>query len=117
MKDRKSNEKLESRYRGLCARLLKSGLVLQGTITERTIVRPAGKNFDHPKTYGPYYQWTFKKAGKTVTVNLTAQQAKLYQKAIDNNSKLERTLKQMRELSEEVLQAQTEGVKKRKARK
>ena len=69
------------------------------------------------KTYGPYYQWTFKRTGKTVTVNLTASQAKTYQRAIDNHRKMEKTLEEMRTLSLEILEAKTQGVRKRKPRK
>jgi len=57
------------------------GLVLQGTITPRSIPRPDPDAPDRIKIDGPYYQWTFKQAGKTVTVNLTAAQARVYQKS------------------------------------
>jgi hypothetical protein len=102
-------ERLERRYRKLAAQLAKTGPVLQGTITKRTIAQ-------EDRTYGPYFQWTFKREGKTVTVNLTARQAELFQKALDNNRELENTLKEMRELSLEICEAKTEGVKKRKPR-
>jgi hypothetical protein len=64
--------------------------------------------------HGPYYQWTFKRAAKTVTVNLTASQARIYQRAIDAHRKLEQITDEMRELSLKILEAKTEGVKKRK---
>jgi len=51
-------------------------LILQGTITERTI--EAGD--DKKIIYGPYYQWTRKISQKTVTVNLSPSQVKLYKK-------------------------------------
>ena len=100
---------LEKRFREMAAGLAGTGLILQGTITERSIRTKAGD-------YGPYYQWTFKRDGKTVTVNLTAKQAQTFQKAIDNNRRLETTIKKMRELSSEICEAKTEGVKKRKPR-
>ena len=104
----KENEaqRLEQRYRKLATKLAGIGPILQGTITERTIA-------DGDKTYGPYYQWTFKREGKTVTVNLSPGRAKLFQKALDNNRELEETLKEMRELSRLIGEAKTEGVKKR----
>jgi len=100
---------LEQRYRKLAAKLAAAGPVLQGTITERTIERK-------DRSYGPYYQWTFKREGKTVTVNLSRSQAALFQQAIDNNRELEKTIEKMRQLSLEICEIKTEGVKKRKPR-
>ena len=107
---------MEKRYRRLTARLAKLGLVLQGTITRRTMVRDDPKAPGKQKTYGPYYQWTFKRMGKTVTVNLTASQAKTYQRAIDNHRKMEKILEEMRALSLEILEDKTQGGRKRKPR-
>jgi hypothetical protein len=114
MRETKKVERMKTRYRRLAERLGRLDLVLQGTITERTIVRddpirPGGK-----RDYGPYYQWTWKKKGKTVTVNLTKDQSNVYQKAIDNHRKLEAILDELRSLSLAILEATTEGVKKRK---
>ena len=106
---------MQKRYTQLTTRLSKLGLVLQGTITKRTITRPDPKAPKKQKTYGPYYQWTFKRAGKTVTVNLTASQAKTYQRAINNHRKMEKITEQMRTLSLKILEAKTQGVKKRKS--
>lgn len=103
-------EDLERRYRKLAERLAASGPILQGTITERTITR-------EDRTLGPYYQWTFKRAGKTVTVNLSAGQVELLRNALANNRELEGILTQMRELSLQICEAKTEGVKRRKPRK
>lgn len=107
---------LRRRYARLAARLAKVGLLLQGTITERTIVRPDPATPGKEKAYGPYHQWTRKHHGKTITVNLTASQAKAYQRAIDNNRTMERLSREMRALSSEILDATTIGVKKRKPR-
>jgi len=102
--------RLRSRYNTLAARLKETGLVLQGTITERTIEPLENKE----KIYGPYYQWTRKIRAKTVTVNLSPPQTKVYQAAIDNNKRLEKTVKDMRDLSLKICNATTTGVKKRK---
>lgn len=107
---------MERRYARLTARLAKLGPVLQGAITERAIVRPDRDAPGKERTYGPYYQWTFKRQGKTVTVNLSASQAKLYQRAIDRNRELEETIAQLRALSLEILDAKTKGVKKRNSK-
>ena len=116
MKKQESLKTLQQRYALLATRLGKLGLVLQGTITKRTIVREDPANPGKEKAYGPYYQWTRKHRGKTVTVNLTAAQAKTYQKAIDNHRTMEKIIKEMRALSLQICEATTKGVKKRKTR-
>ena len=95
------------RYVQLSDQIGKIGLIIKGTITERRIVQ--GK-----KTYGPYYQWTFKVGRKTVTVNLSKEQEREYSKAIRNFQKVRQNLKQMEELSRKILEMTTVGVKKRK---
>jgi hypothetical protein len=113
----KSNDeaqKLKKRYKLLAGRLAKPGFLLQGNIAERTITRDNPRDPGNPKTIGPYNQWTFKRNAKTVTVNLSASQVKIFQKAIDNNRAIEALLMEMRELSREILDATTEGVRKRK---
>ena len=107
---------LRRRYERVRARVGKIGLVLQGTITERTITRPNPVQRDQQNTYGPYYQWTRKHEGKTVTVNLTASQARAFQRAIDNHRKLVELLREMRALSWQILEATTAGVKRHKPR-
>lgn len=115
-KNRGRLAQLKRRYAQLTRRLSKLGPVLQGTITERAIERPDPHNPKRTRTYGPYYQWTFKRAGKTVTVNLTRQQAKRYQTAINNQRTFEQIADQMRELSLQILDATTKSVPKRKPR-
>lgn len=51
------------------------------------------------KLHGPYYQWTRKVRGKTVTVRLSAQQAKLVQAWIANGRRLDRIIAQMEKRS------------------
>jgi len=110
-------EKLQRRYARLAARLAKVGPIVQGTITERTITKQDPNAKQRTKTIGPYYQWTFKRKGKTVTVNLSGSQAKAFQRAIDRNRKLEAILQEMRRLSRTIFEATTKGVKKRKPNK
>jgi hypothetical protein len=105
---------LKERYAKLAAQLRATGLILQGTITERTIQKKRSGVRGGAETLGPYYQWTFKRDAKTVTVNLSKAQTKQFQKAIDANKKTETLLKQMRELSREILEASTKGVARRK---
>jgi hypothetical protein len=90
MPGKKPNEaaRLRRDYGRLAARLSKLNFIAQGAITERTIMRPDPGHPTTRRAYGPYYQWTWKKEGKTVTVNLTAPQAKAFRKAIDEHRKL-----------------------------
>ena len=105
---------MERRYQRLAARLAKLQVMVQGTITERTIERGMDAASGEKKVYGPYYQWTFKDKGKTVTVNLAPRQAKEYQRAIDEHRKMEGIVEEMRQLSREILEMKTVGVTKRK---
>jgi len=52
-----------------------------------------------PELHGPYYQWTRKVRGKTVTVRLTPAQAKLLREWITNGRRLDRILRQMEAVS------------------
>jgi hypothetical protein len=104
--------RLRRRFQRLADRLGKAEWVLVGTILPRRIPARHGAS---RKRLGPYYQWTFKEAGKTVTVNLSVSQVKLFQRAIDRQRQVEQILEQMRRLSRQFLDATTRGVTKRKS--
>ena len=115
--EKKTVETLWKRHAALANRLGATGLLLQGTILTRSIRREDPDCPGRQKTYGPYYQWTRKVAGKTVNVNLTARQARDFQKAMDRNRRLETLLDDLRKLSLEILEATTPSVPKRTRRK
>ena len=73
MRDKKTGKELAKRYKKLASRLAATGSIIQGTITKRVITARPKERGVAPRSFGPYYQWTFKSAGKTVTVNLTAR--------------------------------------------
>jgi uncharacterized iron-regulated protein len=103
------------RYQHLREELSSFDSLLQGTITKRTIERNVTtKTGKKKKTFGPYFQWTWKKKGKTVTVNLSPEQVPLIQQAIDNNNRLMDILEEMRTLSLKIIDETTTGVKRRK---
>jgi hypothetical protein len=104
---------LQEQYRRLKEDVVQIGLIALGTITPRTITRPDPEDKRRKKTYGPYYQWTYKVQGKTVTVNLTKEQAVEFRKAIDNQRKLEAILSKMLALSRTILRNTTLGVRRR----
>ena len=116
MKKKPTLQQMQQTYRTLAANLRDTGLLLQAPITERIIHKKSKQSEKEPTTYGPYFQWTFKEEGKTRTVNLSKEQVYLFQQAIENNRKVEAVLKEMREMSREILETATRGVKKRKPR-
>lgn len=109
-------ERLRRRFERLAGRIGKSGWILLGTIHERRIRAP-GETRRRPKTYGPYYQWTFKRDARTITVNLSASQLNVYRQAIRRERVVEKVLDEMRAISRSYLEATTVGVPKRKPRK
>jgi hypothetical protein len=56
---------------------------------------------DPPQLHGPYWQWTRAVNGKTLTRNLTEEQARLYQGWIANRRRLTKILAEMDKVSEQ----------------
>jgi hypothetical protein len=111
MSEKKSVKKLLERYERLKASVAALGLVQIGTVTQRMDRRPDASG--RLRERGPYYQWTFKAAAKTRTVNLTREQARLWSQAIRNHRKLEKTIAEMRRVSLRILEETTTGVPRR----
>jgi hypothetical protein len=112
---RPSAKRLRRRFRNLAARLGRTDWILLGTIHERRIPAP-GRIGRMAKTYGPYYQWTFKRQGRTITVNLSAAQVSAFRTAIRRQRAVEALLDEMRSISRRFLEATTPGVLKRNPR-
>lgn len=92
----------ERRYRELATQLAEIGLISSGSVTRRhTRCGTAGCrcHADPPQPHGPYYQWTAKVDGKTVTRRLTDQEATLYQEWIANDRHLRKVIQQMRQVA------------------
>ena len=92
----------ERRYRELAAQLAEIGLISSGSVTHRYThcATPGCKCHDEPpQPHGPYYQWTAKVGGKTVTRRLNATEAKLYQEWIANDRRMRRLIAQMRQVA------------------
>lgn len=93
---------LQRRYRLLLDQIRDLGFIATGSVTQRyTACTAAGCrcHADPPQRHGPYYQYTRKVAGKTVTVRLTAGQAQHYQEQIANRRTLEGIITAMEDLS------------------
>lgn len=92
----------EREYEQLKAELRELGYILQGSVTERWMEcgQPACRcHAELQARHGPYYQWSWKSRGKTGSVYLDKEQAKLCKRWVGNNRRLERILKKMRALS------------------
>ena len=72
-------------------KLARTGKILPGSIQQRhtRCGRPGcACQADPPRPHGPYWQWTRKVAGKTVTRRLTPEQSEHYQPWIENDRRV-----------------------------
>lgn len=93
----------ERRYRELASQLAEIGLIASGTVVRRhTRCSSAGCrcHADPPQLHGPYYQWTAKVDGKTVTRRLTEHEATLYNNWIANDRHLRDLITKMRDVAD-----------------
>jgi hypothetical protein len=94
-------EQYDRRHRELAAQIAEIGIVAAGNVTRRyTRCTSVGCrcNADLPTPHGPYWQWTAKVNGKTVTKRLTAKEAQLYQEWIGNDRRIKTLLDQIRKV-------------------
>ena len=92
----------EKRYGELAAELATIGMIHAGSVTRRyTYCGTTGCrcHAEPPQPHGPYYQWTAKVNGKTVTRRLSEAEAELYQEWIDNDRRMRRLIAQMRQVA------------------
>jgi|BarGraNGADG00212_2_1021979.scaffolds.fasta_scaffold48814_2 hypothetical protein len=95
---------LEGRYADLARSLGQIGFIAQGSLTRRlTHCNKPGCRCGGvpPRLHGPYWQWTAKVAGRTVTRRLSDAEAARYTEWIANDRQLHRTVEQMREVAEQ----------------
>jgi len=87
-------ERMRRRYEKLQQELIGLPWILQGTVVETP-----------PKsaTARATYTWTRKVRAKTVTVSLSPEQAMAFRRAVEANQRVEKTLKELRQLSQDVL--------------
>jgi hypothetical protein len=105
------NEPTDQDHRALqaiAAELAQIGFAMPGTLLERTM--RCGKpncrcHADPPQLHGPYHQWTRKIDGKTVTRNLTAEQAARYRPWFDNARRLRELTAELEALTLAIHQA------------
>lgn len=89
-------------YEALKEALRRLGYVRPGSLVRRFM--PCGKPScrcmaDPPSLHGPYYQWTLRVRGKTKTLRLTEDQARLCEEWIANHRKLKGIVRRMEAMS------------------
>jgi hypothetical protein len=92
----------QTRYDALKRAVLPLGPIRRGSLVRRFM--PCGKpgcccQASPPELHGPYYQWTRKVRGKTVTVRLTREEARLVEEWISTGRQLEKIVTQMEAVS------------------
>ena len=97
-----AKSKAEIRYQELKQQLLDLGFVRPGSLVRRFM--PCGKTgcrcmADPPQLHGPYYQWTYKVQGKTVTLRLTEAQARLCAEWTNQHRVFKKLIRRMEALS------------------
>jgi hypothetical protein len=109
----------QRRYRELAAQIADLGYIATGSITRRSTRcgTPSCRcHADPPQLHGPYWQWTAKVNGKTVTRRLSDHEATLYQEWIDNNRQLRALLTQMHQVAAKATDLIMEGAKTNKTK-
>lgn len=97
----------EHRYRELSHAVAGVGLVQAGSLVRR-YTRCANPNCrcraDPPRPHGPYWQWSTKVDGKTVSRRLSEREATLYAEWTANDRRLRQLISQMRRAAGEATQ-------------
>jgi hypothetical protein len=92
----------QARAAGIAAELASLGLALPGTLTQRH-VRCGRANCrchaDPPALHGPYWQWTRKIGGKTITRLVPGDQLDDYRQWLDNHRRLRALIAELEALT------------------
>ena len=92
----------QERYAQLASQLAEVGFIAAGSVTHRytRCTSPGCRcNAEPSQPHGPYYQWTAKVNGKTVTRRLNEDEARLYQEWIANDRRLSAVITKMRQVA------------------
>lgn len=98
---------LHARYRDLKDQVRELGFIAPGSVIERytACASPGCRcHADPPARHGPYYQYTRKLAGKTLTRRLNPAQAQAYREWIANRRRLDNLLAEMDQLSRQAVE-------------
>ena len=88
-------------YEAVKARIAEVGFTCEGSLVERytSCHNPNCRCADPARRHGPYWQLSWKQAGRTVSKMLSAEEAAVYAEWISNRRRLEALLGEMRDLS------------------
>lgn len=92
----------QARFEQLKRQILELGFVRPGSLVRRYMPcgNPSCRCMESPpRLHGPYYQWSYKIVGKTRSIRLSEEQAKLCEEWVSNHKRLKRLLQQMEQLS------------------
>jgi hypothetical protein len=94
-------DSITAEYQAAKARLAEIGFTCEGSLVcrYRCCQNPNCRCADPEQRHGPYWQLSWKHAGRTVSRLLPADDAALYQEWIANRRALEQILDEMRDLS------------------
>ncbi|MFI8413798.1 DUF6788 family protein [Paeniglutamicibacter gangotriensis] len=88
----------------LVARIGALGLIHHGSVVHRHEAAPTDAT-EKKTGRAPFYQWSSRVNGKTVTRTLSEEEAKLYREWIENESELRQTIKDLCVASERATRA------------
>jgi hypothetical protein len=102
-----SKKNLEIRYKQLQKELSQIGFICNGSIM--SLYRKCGKpncgcSENIELKHGPYYIWTRKEKGKTITRSLSEERFQHCQQCIQNYKKMERIIEEMKEISIQIFE-------------
>ena len=94
-------ERCRADYEAAKAAVAEVGFICEGSLVERytSCGNPNCRCAEPDGRHGPYYQLSWKEAGKTVSRLLSADDARLYGEWIANRRRLESALEDMKDLS------------------
>ncbi|MGH8296551.1 MAG: DUF6788 family protein [Steroidobacteraceae bacterium] len=94
-------EALRSEYEAAKARLADVGFTCEGSLIERytSCHNPRCRCADPAQRHGPYWQLSWKQAGRTISKIISAEEAALYQQWTAHRRSLEDILAEMRDIS------------------
>jgi len=92
----------EDRAAAIAAELASLGLALPGTLIQRQVRCGRAScrcHHDPPELHGPYWQWTRKHAGKTITRLVPDDQVEDYRQWLDNHRRLRELVTELEQLT------------------
>ncbi len=93
---------MDSKTKAIKNQIISKGWILQGTLLKQ--FKQCGKNNcqchqDKKYWHGPYWIWTRKEKGKTITKTLSKNQAKMVKKSLEDMKKINKFIVKWKLLS------------------